>query len=172
MRPRPRYNPEIARQFCDCRRLNAVQPVRCKGLCGTPGGTRTPNLLIRNQIGAQTFRCGYQWRRDFAVRPRTRPRTPPENGNGQVVRRGPNATKPQLLLRFLSFSLRGAEGIRTPDPLTASQVLCQAELQPLAEPECIKSRRMTSLVRTRSLGHLPRAFRARSRRVSRGRRHG
>ena len=24
----------------------------------------------------------------------------------------------------------GAEGIRTPDPLTASQVLCQAELQP------------------------------------------
>jgi hypothetical protein len=31
------------------------------------------------------------------------------------------------------FSLRGAEGIRTPDPLTASQVLCQAELQPRSE---------------------------------------
>ena len=26
--------------------------------------------------------------------------------------------------------MSGAEGIRTPDPLTASQVLCQAELQP------------------------------------------
>ena len=26
----------------------------------------------------------------------------------------------------------GAEGIRTPDPLTASQVLCRTELQPLA----------------------------------------
>ena len=123
MRSRPRYNPEIAHEFCDCWGLSAVQPLRCKGLCGTPGGTRTPNLLIRNQIGAQTFRRGCQWRRDFAVRPRTRPRTPPENGNRQVVRRGPNATKPQLLLEFQSLSLCGAERIRTPDPLTARHTM-------------------------------------------------
>ena len=35
---------------------------------------------------------------------------------------------PHPLLNYLL--LRGAEGIRTPDPLHAMQVLCRAELQP------------------------------------------
>ena len=29
----------------------ALKPIRCRAFCGTPGGTRTPNLLIRSQCG-------------------------------------------------------------------------------------------------------------------------
>ena len=41
---RPRYNPET---LAASGRRNATKPLRGKGFRGTPGGTRTPNLLIR-----------------------------------------------------------------------------------------------------------------------------
>ena len=54
----------------------------------------------------------------------------PATENGHLpTRRNPCRSK-----GFNDCPSGGAEGIRTPDPLTASQVLCQAELQPLEEP--------------------------------------
>jgi hypothetical protein len=46
---RPRHIPEVAWYPCDCCIPIATKPLHCKGFSGTPGGTRTPNLLIRNQ---------------------------------------------------------------------------------------------------------------------------
>ena len=44
----PRFYQEFSGRLCNSRRLRREKPLRCKGFCGTPGGTRTHNLLIRS----------------------------------------------------------------------------------------------------------------------------
>ena len=57
--------------------------------------------------------------------------------------------------------MSGAEGIRTPDPLTASQVLCQAELQPQEwEPPGKRGFMSVTRLRLRRLCHLSAIYRA------------
>jgi hypothetical protein len=45
---RPRYNPEIAHQFCDCWRLNALQTLGVQGFLWQARRDSNPNPLIRS----------------------------------------------------------------------------------------------------------------------------